>query len=434
MPKIPAPPRLILYGPDDKYNARPKKTFKNYVWYITCPGQNVRSTGIIFGEKRDEQIKASHRAQFELEKFVAERNKRLAADPEQHMLLPSEMFVADCLGQYLVELEALNSDPGISKDTVRAGFAIKALLTFFGGKKISSVNATSTKEYARFRKVKPATSRRELGVLNAAMNFCQNEGRLSAVPPIKLPLVPKVEAEFLRRPEAAVLLLCARKLRHARHYLPDYILLGLYFGVRKSAALDVQLRRNDVAGNIDLGRGVVDFNGKRTATKKVRPRACIPRRMRHFLKAFAKKRKKFLIERRGAKIDDIGNSFGVAARAAAAIFSQMAIVARAAEERGETVPRLNRADPPLSADECEEAAERLTNATPHILRHTCITWLLQQGISTWDVGGFVGDKEATISKHYGHHCPDQMQAVVNAHRVRSRDRSRDSGVVPAIAA
>jgi integrase len=30
------------------------------------------------------------------------------------------------------------------------------------------------------------------------------------------------------------------------------------------------------------------------------------------------------------------------------------------------------------------------DATPHILRHTCATLMLQAGVSTWDVAGVLG--------------------------------------------
>jgi integrase len=30
------------------------------------------------------------------------------------------------------------------------------------------------------------------------------------------------------------------------------------------------------------------------------------------------------------------------------------------------------------------------DVTPHILRHTCTTWLMQKGVNLWDAAGFLG--------------------------------------------
>ena len=50
----------------------------------------------------------------------------------------------------------------------------------------------------------------------------------------------------------------------------------------------------------------------------------------------------------------------------------------------------------------------------HDLKHTAITWLLQQGISVWDVATFTGTSAETVQRVYGHHSPDYLQHVANA--------------------
>ena len=52
--------------------------------------------------------------------------------------------------------------------------------------------------------------------------------------------------------------------------------------------------------------------------------------------------------------------------------------------------------------------------TPHTLRHTAITWALQQGAEKWDVSDFFGVSPQIIDKVYGHHCPSRHEAVGNA--------------------
>ena len=51
--------------------------------------------------------------------------------------------------------------------------------------------------------------------------------------------------------------------------------------------------------------------------------------------------------------------------------------------------------------------------TPHVLRHTCATLMLQRGISTWDVAGVLGTSEAVISKTYGHHSVEHLRGAVS---------------------
>jgi integrase len=46
------------------------------------------------------------------------------------------------------------------------------------------------------------------------------------------------------------------------------------------------------------------------------------------------------------------------------------------------------------------------DATPHVLRHTCATWLMQRGAAIWDAAGYLSMPPAILEKHYGHHYPD----------------------------
>lgn len=46
--------------------------------------------------------------------------------------------------------------------------------------------------------------------------------------------------------------------------------------------------------------------------------------------------------------------------------------------------------------------------TPHWLRHSRATHLLQEGKKLWDVAGLLGDTVATVEQVYGHHCPHHL--------------------------
>ena len=53
------------------------------------------------------------------------------------------------------------------------------------------------------------------------------------------------------------------------------------------------------------------------------------------------------------------------------------------------------------------------DVTPHVLRHTCATLMLQNRISTWDVAGVLGTSESVIRKTYGHHSVEHLRRAVN---------------------
>ena len=46
--------------------------------------------------------------------------------------------------------------------------------------------------------------------------------------------------------------------------------------------------------------------------------------------------------------------------------------------------------------------------TPHTLRHTAVTWLMQRGVPAAEVAGFVGLSIEMVDRVYGHHSPDHM--------------------------
>ena len=52
--------------------------------------------------------------------------------------------------------------------------------------------------------------------------------------------------------------------------------------------------------------------------------------------------------------------------------------------------------------------------TPHTLKHTAITWALQNGASVWDAAGFFATSAETIEKVYGHHSPNFQATALKA--------------------
>jgi len=52
--------------------------------------------------------------------------------------------------------------------------------------------------------------------------------------------------------------------------------------------------------------------------------------------------------------------------------------------------------------------------TPHTLRHTAATWLMQRGVPIWEAAGFLGMSPEVLQNTYGHHRPDYLQGAAAA--------------------
>ena len=54
------------------------------------------------------------------------------------------------------------------------------------------------------------------------------------------------------------------------------------------------------------------------------------------------------------------------------------------------------------------------DVTPHVLRHTAATWLMQAGTDLWEASGFLGMTVQTLMNTYGHHHPDHLAGARRA--------------------
>jgi integrase len=52
--------------------------------------------------------------------------------------------------------------------------------------------------------------------------------------------------------------------------------------------------------------------------------------------------------------------------------------------------------------------------TPHVLRHTAISWAMQGGAEIWDVSAFFGISPQLITSVYGHFHPNSGAGVAKA--------------------
>jgi integrase len=298
------------------------------------------------------------------------------------------------------------------------GAAILKLGAFFGDRKVGAITETVCDDYVAWRcaqrdprhtraskTIAPATARRELVVLSAALRWCWRNGNLDRPStPIKLPKVGGRRERHLTRSEAAALLAAALGFYHdgqrwrrevqcrpewrsyssqhpgieraARAHLARFILLGIYTGTRHAALLKLQWLRNTTGGFVDLDAGVIHRRAAAAVeTAKRKPAIPIPPRLLPHLRRWRRMTARYVIEWRGAPLAGLLRTSWENARDRAG----------------------------LSAD-----------VTPHVMRHTCATWLLQRGISVYDVAGLLGCSEQVVRDTYGHHAHDHLRGAVAA--------------------
>jgi integrase len=275
----------------------------------------------------------------------------------------------------------------------RVAYAVAALADFWEGRTIVEVTREACRRYGASRGRSAGTVRRELGVLRAAINYAHNEGRLTRPVIVHLPAPPVPRERWLTRSEASRLIAGAlgftsapcsdtrtrqerwvvwdREPANARLHLPLFILLGLYTGARKEAILSLRWSQ------VDLNAGRINYNlpGARQ-TKKKRAHIPIPARLLAHLRRASLRGVEmgFVVNIGGKRIGDIKRGFGQACRRAG-----------------------------------------LKYVTPHTLRHTAATWLMQHGVNVWDAAGFLGMSPETLQKVYGHHHPDYLKSAAEAY-------------------
>jgi integrase len=167
-----------------------------------------------------------------------------------------------------------------------------------------------------------------------------------------------------------------RPLRH----IARFILIGLYTGTRAGAVATASPFRAVGKSFVDLETGI--FNrlavGKRASTKRQTP-VPLPRRLLAHLRRWSRLgiSKSHFVEWNGKPVASVKTGFGSAVRLA----------------------KLDVA---------------VGNVTPHTLRHTAATWLLQRAAPMWEAAGFLGMSEKTLRDTYGHHHPDHLRGASKA--------------------
>ncbi|NOX39618.1 MAG: site-specific integrase [Alphaproteobacteria bacterium] len=261
----------------------------------------------------------------------------------------------------------------------RIGYAIDSLLAFWGALSVADVKGETCRRYgkSRVRRFKDGTTRpisdgtirRELNVLQAAINYCHREGYLLTPATVTLPPKPSPRDRWLTRDEAAKLIWAAYRSPTAKH-VARFILIALYTGTRKDAILKLSFMPNIGGGWIDVDRGVMYRKGSAERdTKKRRKPVRLTKRMLGHCRRWKKNGANWPVEIGGQRVGNIKTAFAT-------------------------------------------AASGLPGVSPHVLKHTAITWAVQKGLAVEDAADYFDTSSETIRKTYYHHSPHYQDRAI----------------------
>lgn len=279
---------------------------------------------------------------------------------------PDARYIGDVLACYLDEKGPDMTIKGLR--TLKG--ALKPLIDWWGDKPAGIVNERACRLYVKTRATKTtAAPRCELAYLRAALNYDWRMGRLLQKIPVWVPALNKPKDRFLTRSEAARLLWASRK-GLSREYLSLFVLLGLYTGGRKTALLTLKW------GQVDFKNNLIYLKSDSGAENKKHATIPITRRLRTFLLLARKRGTPFgpVIHYNQTAIGDIKGSFKAA---------------------------------------CKRAG--LEHVTPHTLRHTAASWMVQAGVPVFDVARYLGHtSSAMVERTYGHMAPNHLHKAAAA--------------------
>jgi integrase len=164
--------------------------------------------------------------------------------------------------------------------------------------------------------------------------------------------------------------------KYPLRHLARFILIGLYTGTRSASIAAASPKREEGRSWVDLERGVFYRRqiGRRKTKKRQLPAPIPPRLLAHM--------------RRWHRLGIADEHF--------------------VEFNGKPVKSVKTA----FASAVEKAG--IAHCSPHTLRHTAATWLMQNGAPLWQAAGYLSMSEQTLERVYGHHHTDHYAEAVEA--------------------
>jgi integrase len=239
-----------------------------------------------------------------------------------------------------------------------SSYNLENLAKWWGDRRVSGVNGGSCRTYAEAA-TSTSMARRDLELLRAAIRYYARSMGIALQASVVLPPKHEPRTRWLTRAEAARFLWAARRTPH----LARFILLGLATGSRPKNLFALRWDQIDLDAGVMKRRGY----GEREQARKRAPPVRLGRRILGHLRRWRKlDRSEFVIHFDGKPIRRFSSTWWPA-------------VARAGLDK---------------------------SVTPHVLRHSRATWLLQRGVDPWQAAGHLGMTVGTLTRTYGHHSPE----------------------------
>ncbi len=282
--------------------------------------------------------------------------------------IASKHTIADGPNPLLSDVLAAYSDEKLAGKLSESHilYDISNLNKWWGTKHTTDVNSANCKAYVRHRKG-IVSARRELAFLGAAIAHWNAEhGPLKSVPTVVLPPAPPPRTHWITRDEAARFLWVARKTPH----LARFFIIGWYTGTRRAKICGLRWSMVNLKTGIMLRQppGVPE-----PKNKKAPPVRMGQRLMAHL--------------RRWKRMDGKNAEYIIT-------------------YKGKPIRR-----PVRTWEKARKEAKLPSYVTPHVLRHTRATNMMQQRKDPWEASKALGMSLEMLSRVYGHHHPDWQRDV-----------------------
>jgi integrase len=245
--------------------------------------------------------------------------------------------------------------------------AIKNLNHWWGDKHVSDITPDACRTYISSKGRSVHAARHDLEFLRASLNYWHRSkyGPLDRIPAITMPAKAEPRERWLTENEFNRLLKAA-----GPEHLKRFLLLGWHTGTRPGAILDLEWPWVDLKAGVMRRRAP----GRAEDAKKKRPLVRLGKVILEHLRRWHREDGpggRYVVHLDGRKLNGVRYSW------------DNAVAAAGLDEK----------------------------VTPHTLRHSRATRLMQAGVPIWEAAGHLGMSVETLTRVYGHHSPEWQKSA-----------------------
>jgi integrase len=282
---------------------------------------------------------------------------------KKHTPQPSSApLIADVMLVYLDERVAHTKSLRSNKH------AVKNIALWWGDKRVSDITPDKCREYIASKGRSVHAARHDLESLRAALHYWHKSayGPLDRIPAILMPPRPEPRERWLTDEEFARLHEASKRVPH----LERFVLIGWHTGTRPGAIMELEWSWIDLAAGVMRRRAP----GKAEDARKRRPPVRLGKTILAHMKRWHAEdgpARRYVVHWDGRKIASIHYSW------------ENAVAEAGLDEK----------------------------VTPHTLRHSRATRLMQAGVPIWEAAGHLGMSVETLTRVYLHHSPDWQKTA-----------------------